>query len=323
MDEQNLVSIRNLKVSLMSPYGVVHAVRNINLDLRLGEIHGLVGESGCGKSMTAKAILRLNNEKKMLYGGHIFFEDRDILTLNSRELQELRGREIAMIFQDPVTALNPLHRVGRQIGEMLRYRGVGREEIRDRCFGLLEDVGIHPPRERYAQYPFEMSGGMLQRVMIAMALSHKPKLLIADEPTTALDMTVQAQILDLLLKLQKKNGMSILIITHNFGVVAEICSRVSVMYAGTIVESGEVREIFHHPKHPYTRDLIQSIPRPRSTHKKLMTIPGMPPDLRERIRGCPYAPRCGQAVVRCGESAPDMKLYGDGHRFFCHNEIRE
>ncbi|MDR3160611.1 MAG: ABC transporter ATP-binding protein [Spirochaetaceae bacterium] len=323
MGEQNLITIKDLQVNLMSPYGVVHAVRNINFDIAPGEIHALVGESGCGKSMTAKAILRLHDEKKMLYGGHIFFDGKDLLALKVREIRELRGSEIAMIFQDPVTALNPLLRVGEQIGEMLIRRGTPRAEARRRVLGLLEDVGIQPPEERYRQYPFEMSGGMLQRVMIAMALSHKPKLLIADEPTTALDMTVQAQILDLLLKLQKKNGMAILIITHNFGVVAEICRRVSVMYAGIIVESGDVREIFHHPKHPYTRDLIFSIPQPRAAHRKLVTIPGMPPDLREKIAGCPYAPRCAEAAARCRELAPEMREAGDSHSFSCHNEIRE
>jgi oligopeptide/dipeptide ABC transporter ATP-binding protein len=323
MDEGNLISIRNLQVNLMSPYGVVHAVRNITFDIAPGEIHGLVGESGCGKSMTAKAVLRLHDERKMLYGGQILFDGKDLLTLKAQEIREIRGAEIAMIFQDPVTALNPLLRVGEQIGEMLIRRGNSREAARARVRGLLEDVGIHPPEERYRQYPFEMSGGMLQRVMIAMALSRRPKLLIADEPTTALDMTVQAQILDLLLKLQEKNGMAILIITHNFGVVAEICSRVSVMYAGIIVESGDVRKIFHYPKHPYTRDLIFSIPQPRAARRKLVTIPGMPPDLREKITGCPYAPRCGQALALCRETAPPMREAGDSHFFSCHNEIRE
>jgi oligopeptide/dipeptide ABC transporter ATP-binding protein len=226
-----------------------------------------------------------------------------------------------MIFQDPVTALNPLHKAGDQIGEMLVFRGASRSEAKEKTLKLLEDVGIHPPLDRYNQYPFEMSGGMLQRVMIAIALSRNPSLLIADEPTTALDMTVQAQILDLLLKLHQKNGMSILIITHNFGVVAEICGRVSVMYAGVIVESGEVHEIFHQPRHPYTRDLMMSIPRPGAAHRKLLTIPGMPPDLREKIKGCPYAPRCGQVLDQCREAAPEMKRCSASHRFACFNEI--
>jgi oligopeptide/dipeptide ABC transporter ATP-binding protein len=321
MSEGNLVSIRNLKVNLMSPYGIVHAVRDINLDIAQGEIHGLVGESGCGKTMTAKSIMRLHDEKKLLYDGQILFKDRDVLALNSRELQNLRGKEISMIFQDPVTALNPLHKVGEQIGEMLVYRGVPKDEARERALKLLEDVGIHPPLERYQQYPFELSGGMLQRVMIAMALSYTPKLLIADEPTTALDMTVQAQILDLLLQLQQKTGMSILIITHNFGIVAEICSRVSVMYAGIIVESGDVGSIFNHPKHPYTRDLMMSIPQPKAAHRKLLTIPGIPPDLRGKITGCPYAPRCAQALPVCRESAPQTRQRTESHSFSCFNEI--
>jgi oligopeptide/dipeptide ABC transporter ATP-binding protein len=321
MDEQKLVSIENLRINLMSPYGIVRAVRNINLEIGRGEIHGLVGESGCGKTMTAKSILRLHDEKKILYDGHIFFEEKDVLTLNRKELREIRGKKGAMIFQDPVTALNPLHKVGDQIGEMLVFRGASRSGAKEKVLKLLEDVGIHPPLDRYNQYPFEMSGGMLQRVMIAIALSRNPKLLIADEPTTALDMTVQAQILDLLLKLHQKNGMSILIITHNFGIVAEICNRVSVMYAGVIVESGNVREIFHRPRHPYTRDLMMSIPQPGAARRKLLTIPGMPPDLREQIKSCPYAPRCGQALDQCREAVPEMKQCSASHRFACFNEI--
>jgi oligopeptide/dipeptide ABC transporter ATP-binding protein len=321
MNKQPLVSIENLRINLMSPYGIVRAVRDINLEIGRGEIHGLVGESGCGKTMTAKSILRLHDEKKTLCDGHIYFEGRDVLALNRKELKELRGKKGAMIFQDPVTALNPLHKVGDQIGETLVFRGASRPEAKEKTLHLLEDVGIHPPLDRYNQYPFEMSGGMLQRVMIAIALSGNPRLLIADEPTTALDMTVQAQILDLLLKLHQKNGMSILIITHNFGIVAEICSRVSVMYAGVIVESGNVHEIFHEPKHPYTRDLMMSIPQPLTAHRKLLTIPGMPPDLREKIKGCPYAPRCGQALDQCRLAAPEMKQCSASHCFSCFNEI--
>ncbi|GHV96076.1 oligopeptide/dipeptide ABC transporter ATP-binding protein [Spirochaetia bacterium] len=319
--DNTLVSVRSLRVNLMSPHGIVHAVRNINFDIGRGEILGIVGESGCGKTMTAKSILRLHDERKILYGGSISFEGRDIFGLNQKELAAMRGADVAMIFQDPMTALNPLHRVGDQIGEMLVYRGASRAEAKEKTLALLEDVGIHPAAERYRQYPFEMSGGMLQRVMIALALSHKPKLLIADEPTTALDMTVQAQILKLLVDLQKKNNMSILIITHNFGIIAEICSRVAVMYAGVIVESGEVHEIFHEPRHPYTRDLMMSIPQPKAAHRKLLTIPGMPPDLREKISGCPYAPRCGQVQDACRVSAPEMRQGPDSHSYACCNEI--
>ncbi|NTV79445.1 MAG: ABC transporter ATP-binding protein, partial [Clostridiales bacterium] len=235
----NLLSLQNLKVNLMSPRGIVHAVRNINLEIASGEIHGLVGESGCGKSMTAKSIIRLHDEKKMLYSGEIIYEDKDILKMNKKELIKIRGKEISMIFQDPMTGLNPLLKIGKQLDEiLLQHTDFTKQKAKETSLKLLESVGIFPAEQRYQQYPFELSGGMSQRVSIAMAIACNPKLLIADEPTTALDVTVQDQILNLLKELQAKNNMSILIITHNFGVIAEICDRVSVMYAGVIVESG-------------------------------------------------------------------------------------
>ncbi|HWS42785.1 MAG TPA: ABC transporter ATP-binding protein [Pseudoflavonifractor sp.] len=318
----HLVSIQGLSVNLMSSRGAVRAVRSIDLSVKMGEIHGLVGESGCGKSMTAKAIMRLHNEKAMLYSGRIMYNDQNIFDLKQREMQALRGKEISMIFQDPMTALNPIRSVGSQIEEiLLLHRICGKAEAKERAVKLLEDVGIHPAAERCRQYPFEMSGGMLQRVVIAMAIACKPKLLIADEPTTALDVTVQEQILQLLLKLQQKRNMSVLIITHNFGVVAEICHRVSVMYAGNIVESGEVHEIFHHPRHPYTRDLMQSIPQPKSRGKKLVTIQGTPPDLKFKITGCPYAPRCSMADDLCRQSAPVSRQESATHSFSCHKTL--
>jgi oligopeptide/dipeptide ABC transporter ATP-binding protein len=305
----------------MSPYGTVRAVRNVSLEISRGEIQGLVGESGCGKTMTAKSILRLHDERKVFSRGSVIFGDRNVFTMNRKELCDFRGKEAAMIFQDPATALNPLYRVGDQIGEMLVCNGMSRAAAKEQVLALLADMGIYPPAERYKQYPFEMSGGMLQRVMIAMALARNPGLLIADEPTTALDMTIQAQILDLLKKLQQKTGMSILIITHNFGIVAEICSTVAVMYAGTIVESGTVSEIFHQPRHPYTRDLMMSIPQPKAMHCKLLTIPGMPPDLREVINGCPYAPRCTRTTEQCRKEAPETAYCSDTHRYACFNGI--
>ena len=314
------VEIRNLKVNLMSPRGIVHAVRDINLEIGVGEILGLVGESGCGKSMTAKSILRLHDERKMLYGGEILYNGTDILKMKPRELRGIRGEEIAMIFQDPMTSLNPLLTVGEQLTEMLavHHKGKKKKELRDEACRLLEEVGIYPPQKRFDQYPFEMSGGMLQRVMIAMAISCSPKLLIADEPTTALDVTVQEQILQLFLKLREKFGMSILIITHNFGVVAEICDRVAVMYAGSIVETGDVLEVFDDSRHPYTRDLIHSIPKSGERGGKLITIPGSPPDLRIRIAGCPYAPRCRYAGQRCMEEKPILREASKTHCFACH-----
>ena len=316
---ESLISIRHLKVELMSVQGLVYAVRDINLDIAPGEIHGIVGESGCGKSMTAKSILRLHDEKKMAYSGEILLDgERDILKMNKKELQQLRGKEISMIFQDPITTMNPLHTVGKQIMEMmLLHMNISKKEAKRRAVELLEKVGIFPGEERFKQYPFEMSGGMLQRASIAMSLACSPRLLIADEPTTALDVTMQAQVLELLKELQQELQSSILLITHNFGVVAEICDRVSVMYAGQIVETGDVREIFYHPHHPYTQDLIASIPKSGERATKLVSIPGAPPKLNLPIVGCPYAPRCTRACDRCFREAPEMRQCGDTHQYMC------
>ncbi|MGE4354251.1 MAG: ABC transporter ATP-binding protein [Oscillospiraceae bacterium] len=315
----SLVSIRSLKVELMSVKGLVSAVRNINLDILSGEIHGIVGESGCGKSMTAKSILRLHDETKTALTGQIIFDgSKDILKMNKRELQHLRGKEISMIFQDPITTLNPLLTVGSQIMEMLTlHTNLSKSEAKQRSVALLERMGICPGEERFKQYPFEMSGGMLQRACIAMSLACNPRLLIADEPTTALDVTMQAQVLELLKELQREFNSSILIITHNFGVIAEICNRVSVMYAGQIVETGDVREIFYHPCHPYTQDLISSIPKSGERATQLVSIPGAPPPLNRPIIGCPYAPRCTRACDRCFREAPDMTNMSDTHRYLC------
>ena len=255
-----IVSIENLHVNLMTTRGVVCAVRGADLDIKKGEIHGLVGESGCGKTMTSKSILRLHDEKRMLYEGSIKLRDsqgniKDILQLPMNEVRKMRGSEVSMIFQDPVVSLNPLLTIGNQMVEMLRthYQDMTKDQAKQKTLKLLDLVGIKPAAERYKQYPFEFSGGMLQRIMIAMALSCDPQLLIADECTTALDVTPQAQILDLMKHLQETIGMSILFITHNFGVVAEICDRASVMYAGKIVETSTVEDLFDHPKHPYTK----------------------------------------------------------------------
>lgn len=318
----DLISIRNLQVDLMTTSGLVHAVRNINLDIREGEIHGIVGESGCGKTMTAKSILRLHDEEKTDYSGEILYKnEKNILEMSPKELQELRGGKISMIFQDPITTLNPLYTVGDQIAEMLvLHTPLNKKQAGQRAAELLEAVGIYPGKERARQYPFEMSGGMLQRVSIAMSLACDPNLLIADEPTTALDVTMQAQVLELLKDLQRKLKSSILIITHNFGVVAEICDRVSVMYAGQIVESGTVQEIFDHPCHPYTRDLIRSIPRGGNRGTRLVSIPGSPPKLNKQIEGCAYAPRCEKATEHCHKCAPQIRCTDDGHMYMCHLE---
>ncbi len=319
-EAKNIISIKNLKVELMSTSGLVYAVRNINMDIRKGEILGLVGESGCGKSMTAKSILRLHDEKKMEYGGEILLDDgRDILKMSKSEIRQVRGGMVSMIFQDPLITLNPLMKVGKQITEMLSlHTDMSKQEAREKALSLLEDVGITPPEQRFEQYPFEMSGGQLQRASIAMSLACSPRLLIADEPTTALDVTMQAQILDLLKKLQESSGTSILLITHNFGVVAEICDRVAVMYAGQIVESGDVRRIFYHPHHPYTQDLIGSIPKSGQSGEELITIPGAPPQLNKDIVGCAYAPRCRKACDKCFTQVPPLHGEGTEHQYLCH-----
>lgn len=315
----SLITIRGLKVELMSLYGLIYAVRNINLDIKNGVIHGIVGESGCGKSMTAKSILRLHDEKKTEYSGEILYKgEKDLLKMSKKELESIRGKEIAMISQDPMTALNPVVTIGKQIVEMIRlHEKVTKEEAKERAIDLLEKVGIQPGAERFKQYPFEMSGGQLQRVCIAMSLACNPKLLIADEPTTALDVTMQAQILVLLKKLQREMQSSILIITHNFGVVAEICDTVSVMYAGQVVETGGVREIFNHPMHPYTRDLISCIPKSGERNTKLTSISGQPPQLNSKIMSCPYASRCKLATERCFNEVPILHSVGENHECMC------
>ncbi len=322
-----LLKIDHLRVDLISVRGVYHTVRDVSLSLNEGEILGVVGESGCGKTMTAKSILRLHDEKRTFYRGdiHLYRDGREenILTMDKKRLGTLRGREIAMVFQDPMTTLNPLLTVGEQIMESLRYHlHMDKEAAKKRAVELLEMVGIHPGDKRMRQYPFEFSGGMLQRASIAMALACNPRLLIADEPTTALDVTMQAQILDLLQDLQKKLGMSILLITHNFGVVAEICDRVAVMYAGQIVESGEVHEIFHHPSHPYTKDLINGIPKTGRKEKYLVTIPGTPPQLNQEITGCAYAQRCSQAEDQCCRQEPETVRLSAAHTSKCHQNLK-
>ncbi|HOO29297.1 MAG TPA: ABC transporter ATP-binding protein, partial [Lachnospiraceae bacterium] len=287
MNKDSVVNIKNLKVDLASINGIVHAVRDINLDIKKGEVHGIVGESGCGKSMTVKTIMRLHDEKRTRYHGEIIYNHKNILEMKKRELNAIRGRDISMIFQDPMVGLDPIYSAGEQVGEMIREKKhMKKAEAKAQVLKLFEDVGIYPAEKRYAQYPFEMSGGMLQRVMIALALSLEPQLLIADEPTTALDVTIQLQILELLKSLQKKNGMAIILVTHNLGVIAEICDRVSVMYAGKILETSSVYDIFDNPCHPYTNALMDSSPKAGQKGKRLITIPGTPPKLFGRLEGC-------------------------------------
>lgn len=319
MNDKTMIAIKGLKVELMSMYGLIYAVRNINLNIQNGVIYGIVGESGCGKSMTAKSIMRLHDESKTEYSGSIILDgDRDILKMSRKELQMMRGKDISMIFQDPMTALNPVVTIGKQMTEtLLCHEKISKEEAKERAVALLEKVGIRPGRERFNAYPFEMSGGQLQRVCIAMSLLCNPRLLIADEPTTALDVTMQAQILELLKNLQRESNSAILIITHNFGVVAEICDVVSVMYAGQIVETGDVREIFNNPQHPYTRDLIACIPKAGRKDAELKSINGQPPLLNNTLKGCPYATRCHHAIEKCFQETPELRSVGKTHECMC------
>ena len=322
-DEKNIIEIKDLCVNMMTVRGIVYAVQGVSLNVKDGEVHGIVGESGCGKSVSTKSIIRLHDPEKTEYTGSIIFNGEngaeDVLAMSSKRLSEFRGKDAAMIFQDPMTSLDPIMKAGEQIAEVVRKkRGLNKKDAKAYVLEMFEKVGILPAEKRYEQYPFEMSGGMLQRVMIAMALSCEPRLLIADEPTTALDVTIQAQILDLMRKLQKESKTSVIFITHNLGVVAEICDSVSVMYAGRVVESGSVLDIFDRPAHPYSQALLASNPKSSDKGKRMKTIEGAPPQLYAKFTGCPYAPRCSQATDKCFNSLPPVSKLAEGHTAACH-----
>lgn len=319
-DRKPLLKIEDLHVSFMTYAGRVQAVRGVSLSMEKGEILAVVGESGCGKSVTAQTILQLNpSPPSVIEGGKIELEGRDLITCSESEMRKVRGREISMIFQDPMTSLNPTARVGNQIMEgILKHQKVSRKQAYDRAVEMLRLVGLSNPEQRMRQYPHEFSGGMRQRAMIAMALVCDPKILIADEPTTALDVTIQSQIVDLMLELREKLKTGILIITHDMGVVADIADRVAVMYAGMIVESGDVQEIFYHPKHPYTWGLLDSIPKPGTGRTdRLVPIDGTPPDLIYPPKGCPFAARCDYCMKICHERMPEITDAAGGHQVRC------
>ena len=322
-----LLEIDNLQVGFETETGLLRAVDGVSMTVEAGQTLGVVGESGCGKSVTASAVLRLvPSPPGRMLGGAIRFEGRDILQLPRNELQQLRGRDIAMVFQDPMTSLNPVFTIERQLWEVLSLRdGLDRAAARQRSAEMLRTVGIADPDARLDVYPHELSGGMKQRVMIAMALLCKPRLLIADEPTTALDVTVQAQILHLMRELQRSKGTALLFITHDMGVIAEMCDAVVVMYAGRVVERRPVIELFEAPRHPYTRGLLDSIPRKGRAHKaELPTIEGTVPSLLHPPAGCRFAERClhrqslpAQSQARCHEQDPRLQPDGDG-AVACH-----
>ena len=314
--------VKNLKVSFSTSKKELIAVRGISYQLNQGEILALVGESGCGKTVSALSILRLIQEPPgKIVSGEILFAGKDILKLKKNELQGLRGKDIAMIFQDPMTSLNPVLTIGEQIIEtLLRHTSLSRKKAREKSFRLLEQVEIPSPLQKLDQYPHQLSGGMRQRAMIAMALSCSPRILIADEPTTAVDVLIQAQILSLLKKIKNDTQMSILLITHDLAVVAEVAERVMVMYAGEIVESGSVNDLFRSPLHPYTIGLIESIPTLESTQQKLSKlkeISGTVPSLSQVPFGCPFHPRCPTAETRCKTDKPKFKEISKTHSVNC------
>ena len=317
-----LLSVDHLSVGFRTEAGVARVVDDLSFAIGPGRIVGLVGESGCGKSVTAKAVMRLlPTPPARIEAGRIRLEGEDLLALDERAMRAVRGNRIGMIFQEPMTSLNPTFKVGFQIGEALRlHRPATRAETRDHVLDLLRLVGIGAPARRLEQYPHELSGGLRQRVMIAMALACRPKLLIADEPTTALDVTIQAQILELLLRLRDELGMAILLITHDLGVVAEYADEVVVMYAGKRVEWADARALFQSPRHPYTQGLLASMPRLEGAAGKLPTIPGAVPSPRERPPGCPFVGRCPRAQDRCAETFPPVEQH-DGHGFACWHPL--
>ncbi|MBT4487598.1 MAG: ABC transporter ATP-binding protein [Rhodospirillaceae bacterium] len=315
-----LLEIEDLQVQFFTSDGIVEAVGGISYHIDAGETVAIVGESGCGKSVGAMSLLRLIPEPPgKIANGRALFEGRDLLKLSNADIRNVRGREIAMVFQEPMTSLNPVFSVGRQLTEtLLRHTNASEAEAKERGIELLNQVGISDPARRLTQFPHHLSGGMRQRVMIAMALSCEPKLIIADEPTTALDVTIQAQILELMKNLSERLGVAQLIITHNLGVVARYAKRVNVMYAGKIVETGTATEIYHNPRHPYTLGLLASVPRldqPRGT--KLVPIEGQPPDLTRLGDGCAFRPRCRFATERCANEIPNLRSVESNHMSAC------
>lgn len=313
-----LIDVQDLRLSFPSPDGDLQVLRGVNLHIDKGEIVGLVGESGSGKSLTSLSIIGLLPKPYRGLSGRITYREGDLMAMPESTLRGLRGNSISMIFQEPMTSLNPVYTVGKQITEAIRtHEDVSREDAWGRAVELLRKVGVPAPGDRVKNFPHQLSGGMRQRVMIAMALSCSPELLIADEPTTALDVTIQAQILDLIVNLRRQTGMSVLLITHALGVVAETADRVAVMYAGNIVESASTAELFDHPTHPYTLGLLSSIPRIDKSVDTLHTIPGMVPSPRELGQGCAFAGRCVLAADICFGSEPELTEHAPGHFSRC------
>ena len=316
-----LLDIKNLRTTFSTQVGQVRAVRGLNLTVDYGESVGIVGEAGSGKSVSMLSVIGLLPVNAHVNADSIMFDGRELTTMDEREKRKMHGSEIGMVFQDPMTSLNPLHTIGMQLMEPIKlHMGLNKAQARERALEMLKLVNIPSPESRLKQYPHEFSGGMRQRVMIAIALACNPKLIIADEPTTALDVTIQAQILELMQGLKNQLNTSIIMITHDLGVIASMCSRIVVMYGGCVAETGTTREIFYSPKHPYTWGLLRSIPKAQmdGTHSKLLPIPGTPPDMLRPPKGCPFAPRCPYAMQVCREYMAPETVLSDTHRVSCH-----
>lgn len=326
MSEENLITVSGLRTVFPPREGKeVSLVDGIDLAIPKGKTVGLVGESGCGKSMTARSLMRLLDAPIYIKEGNIQFHGQNLADLPEKEMRSIRGRQISMIFQEPMTALNPSITVGKQVREaVLLHEKVSKKEAKERVIQMFRNVGIPEPELRYKSYPHQLSGGLRQRICIAMAMILEPEFLIADEPTTALDVTVEAQILALMKQLQKNHKMSILMITHNLGVVADICDEVNVMYAGQIVEHADKMELFHHPMHPYTLGLMKAIPRVRGDNREeLYTIQGTVPSMSQMPAGCRFCDRCPYAAERCRKEQPQLRDMGNGHLVRCFREVDE
>ncbi len=318
ISKDNVLEVRNLQTSFSTDKGEVRAVDGVSFDVPKGKTIGIVGESGSGKSITSLSILRLLAENGKIKGGEIRYKGEDLTKVSEKRMRELRGNEISMIFQEPMTSLNPVYTVGQQISEaLISHQGMNKKQAMVRSVELLKLVGIPSPEKRVKAYPFELSGGMRQRVMIAMSLACDPEILIADEPTTALDVTIQAQILELIKELQERLGMSVIFITHDLGVVAETCDYVAVMYAGQVVEYSDIRTLFKQPKHPYSIGLLNSLPRHDIDQEKLVPIKGNVPSPHEMPTGCRFAPRCPAATDLCRSKMPELMTDDSGNQIRC------
>lgn len=324
---ENLLEVQNLKTKFKTDDGSFFAVDDVSFSVKKGQTLGIVGESGCGKSVTSLSIMRLIQKPGSIENGQILFKGQDLLSMSDDQMRTIRGNNIAMIFQEPMTSLNPVFTIGDQIEEaiLLHQKNLNKAQAREKAIDMLRLVGIPAPEKRFFEFPHQLSGGMRQRVMIAMAISCNPELLIADEPTTALDVTIQAQILDLMRKLQKEFNAGMILITHDLGVVAEMCQEVMVMYAGKVVEYGTVEDIFYRPKHPYTKGLLESIPHFESGQKleRLNTIPGMVPSLLSLPKGCRFQERCKYAKADCGQAMPPLENLRGSRKVACFHPLSE